>query len=87
MHCLPNSSVAAASSVHTGPCVVCPVVGVRTLCRCVPSDARRDPSSTDDLAGLEALAWRHWPIGHTCVIVFRTKTDARLFVSNEYLSC
>ena len=26
------------------------------------------------------LAWRHWLIGHTCVIVFRMKTDARLFV-------
>ena len=33
IHCLPNCSVAAADSVQTGPCVVCPVVGVRTLCR------------------------------------------------------
>ena len=32
------------------------------------TDARRDPSSTDDLA-----AWRHYSIGHTCVIVFRMK--------------
>ena len=50
-------------------------------------DVRRDPSSNDDLAGLAAWSWRHWPIGHTCVIVFRMKTDARLFVSNAYLSC
>ena len=38
-----------------------PVVGIRTLCwACsyivdVPRDVRQDPSSTDDLAGLEAL--------------------------------
>ena len=48
----------------------------------VPSDVRRDPSSTDDLAGLEALAY--WT--HLCDRV-RRKTDARLFVSNELLSC
>ena len=37
----------------------------------VPSDARRDPSSTDDLAGLEALAY--WT--HLCARV-RRMTDA-----------
>ena len=42
-------------------------------------DARRDPSSTDDLAGLEALIY--WT--HMCDRV-RRKTAARLFVSNEY---
>ena len=48
----------------------------------VQRDVRRDPPSTDDLAGLEALVyWTH------CVIVFRMKTEARLFVSNTYLSC
>ena len=36
----------------------------------------------DDLAGLEALVY--WT--HLCDRV-RRKTDARLFVSNEYLSC
>ena len=44
-------------------------------------DARRDPSSNDDLAGLEALDY--WT--HLCDRA-RRKTDARLFVSNEYLS-
>ena len=45
------------------------MIGVRTLCRAcsynivdVPRNVRRDPSSTDDLAGLEALL-------DTCVIV------------------
>ena len=36
----------------------------------------------DDLAGLEALVY--WT--HMCYRV-RRMTDARLFVSNEYLSC
>ena len=44
----------------------------------VPRDVRREHSSTDDLllAGLEALLDR-----------VRRKTNATLFVSNEYLSC
>ena len=44
-------------------------------------DARRDPSSNDDVAGLEALDY--WT--HLCDCA-RRKTDVRLFVSNEYLS-
>ena len=73
---LPNCSVAAAGSVictHWLPWIVChficPMVGVRTLYGAcwyiivdVPSNVRRDHSSTDDLAGLEALL-------DTCVIV------------------
>ena len=43
-------------------------------------DARRDPSSNDDLAGLEALDY--WT--HLCDCA-RRKTDVRLFVSNEYV--
>ena len=35
------------------------------------TDARRDPSSTDDLAGLEALFY--WTHLSSCVIVFRMK--------------
>ena len=44
-------------------------------------DARRDPSSNDDVAGLEALDY--WI--HLCDCA-RRKTDVSLFVSNEYLS-
>ena len=51
--------------------------GARRLVR----DARRDPSSNDDVAGLEALDY--WT--HLCDCA-RRKTDVRLFVSNEYLS-
>ncbi len=46
----------------------------------VPSNVRRDHSSTDDLAGLEAL------YDTRCDRV-RRETDAKLSVSNEYLSC
>ena len=52
-------------------------MGARGLVR----DARRDPSSNDDVAGLEALDY--WT--HLCDCA-RRKTDVRLFVSNEYLS-
>ena len=51
--------------------------GARGLVR----DTRRDPSSNDDVAGLEALGY--WT--HLCDCA-RRKTDVRLFVSNEYLS-
>ena len=44
-------------------------------------DARRDPSSNDDVTGLEALDY--WT--HLCDCA-RRKADVRLFVSNEYLS-
>ena len=62
------------------------VVGFRMLCggggaRGLVRDARRDPSSNDDVAGLEALDY--WT--HLCDCA-RRKTDVRLFVSNEYLS-
>ena len=50
-------------------------------CAGLVCDARQDPSSTDDLAGLEALDYST----HMCDRAGR-KTDARLFVSNEYLS-
>ena len=43
-------------------------------------DARRGPSSNDDVAGLEALDY--WT--HLCDCA-RRKTDVRLFVSNECL--
>ena len=46
----------------------------------VPRDSRRDPSSTNGC--LEALGY--WT--HLCDRA-RRKTDAWLFVSNEYLSC
>ena len=52
--------------------------GARGLVR---DDATRDPSSNDDVAGLEALYY--WT--HLCNCA-RRKTDVRLFVSNEYLS-
>ena len=51
--------------------------GARGLVR----DARRDPSSNDYVAGLEALDY--WT--HLCDRA-RRKTDVRLFVSNDYLS-
>ena len=41
-------------------------------------DARRDPSSNDDVAGLEALDY--WT--HLCDCA-RRKADDRLFVSND----
>ena len=50
-------------------------------CAGLVRDARWDPSSTDDLAGLDTLDY--WT--HMCDRA-RRKTDARLFVSNEYLS-
>ena len=56
------------------------VVGFRTLCGGgLVGDARRDPSSNDDVAGLEVLDY--WT--HLCDCA-RRKTDVRLFVSNEY---
>ena len=92
---LPNCSViAAAGSVNCTHWIVCrlyrahcvqgtaeAVVGFRTLCGGLVRDARRDPSSNDDVAGLEALDY--WT--HLCDCA-RRKTDVRLFVSNEYLS-
>ena len=92
---LPNCSViAAAGSVNCTHWIVCrlyrshcvqgtaeAVVGFRTLCGGIVRDARRDPSSNDDVAGLEALDY--WT--HLCDCA-RRKTDVRLFVSNEYLS-
>ena len=45
----------------------------------VSRDVIRNPSSTDDLAGLKALL-------DNCVIA-RRNTDGKLVVSNEYLSC
>ena len=86
-------------SVHTGPWPVCRLScccrgsdatrGAFVDCAVdVPSDARRDPSWPVRRPMMMIwLAWRHWPIGHTCVIVFRMETDVRLFVSNDYLSC
>ena len=46
------------------------------------TDARRDPSSTDDLAGLEALfCWTH-----LCNRVYN-ETDARLFDNLCRMTC
>ena len=83
---LSNCSVAAAGSVNCTHWIVCRLscgrgsAAVRGLF--VMRDVRRDPSSTDDPAGLEALDY--WT--DMCDRA-RRKTDARLFVSNEYLSC
>ena len=81
---MPNCSVAAAGSVklYTLDRVSFVLWSGFGRCAGLVRDMRRDPSSTDDLAGLEALDY--WT--HLCDRV-RRKTDARLFVSNEYLSC
>ena len=56
---LPNYSVAAAGSVICTLWIVCRLSGFGR-CAGLVRDVRREPSSTDDLTGLEALVyWTH----------------------------